>query len=142
MLAAAIPATNALTVEEFESFLPEHYIKPHQIEELRVRAELESRDVDCRNTQSGVDPSCWDKLNMEDWTRNWRSTHTCLEGEAFTSCFLRVQNMPATDCTVINTQSCGSDITNGVNVHTPEVFYVLYNIYGECLLPSPFPLSR
>ena len=88
------------------------------------------RSVDCRNTETGVDPSCWATLNMTNWVQRWYATHTCLTNEGFSNCFLRVNGFPATDCSVINEQSCGSDITNHIDTHTPEIFYVLYNIYA------------
>ena len=94
-------------------------------------ARLRPRAVDCRNTQTGVDPSCWFELNMTNWVRHWYETHTCNPGEGFSDCFLRSQGMPAADCTVINLQSCGVDITDQVPTSEPEIFYVLYNIYGQ-----------
>ncbi|KAI9836018.1 MAG: hypothetical protein M1838_005141 [Thelocarpon superellum] len=67
---------------------------------------------------------------MPNWVLNWSRTHPCDDGEGFSNCFLRYQNRGGADCTVINTQSCGSDITNDIDLNTPEVFYVLYNIYA------------
>ncbi|KAI9850187.1 MAG: hypothetical protein M1838_005996 [Thelocarpon superellum] len=86
--------------------------------------------IDCRNTKTGTDASCWTTLNMTSWLNDWFKTHTCREGDGFAHCFLRANGMPVTDCYDLNVQSCGSDITNHIDQSTPEVFYVLYNIYA------------
>ena len=92
-----------------------------------TQVNTERRTVDCYNIHTGIDASCWGTLNMTQWVLHWFSTHTCLENEGFSNCFLRINGLPVADCTVINPQSCGADITN--NISKPEVFYTLYNIY-------------
>ncbi|KAI9678359.1 MAG: hypothetical protein M1817_006306 [Caeruleum heppii] len=115
------------------AFAAIHACTAAPVQELSPPVNVERRaSVDCRNTSTGIDPSCWKTLGMAEWLRNWQATEStkCQQDEGFSGCFLRMNKLSGTDCTVINQQSCGSDITNDLDPAQPEVFYALYAIYA------------
>ena len=107
---------------------------------------LQSRDLaTCQDPNAGIDPSCWDLLDLTTFITNWnKTTPMCPPGpttgkccgatEAWTTCFLRM-NQPesGSDCTTIS--SCAfspslKTIPNDSHM-TAQAHYVVFNIYGE-----------
>lgn len=107
---------------------------------------LQSRDlVTCQDPNAGIDPSCWDLLDLTTFVTNWnKTTPVCPPGpttgkcysatEAWTTCFLRM-NQPESgpDCTTIS--SCAFSpslraIPNDSHM-TAQAHYVVFDIYGE-----------
>ena len=91
-----------------------------------------SPDVDCRNLATGRDNKCWNELKLTDWVNNWvaNNSRNCTQGEAFASCFLRLNEFYAMDCTGIKQDTCVPPVSPYFKGN-PELFYVTYNIYGK-----------
>ena len=106
--------------------------------------------ANCTNLQAKFDPSCWYTLDLSDYlvhpTTGWiyttpkclgddDGTGCCMEGEAWSTCYLRLAHgFDGDDCSEINTQSCSYDATLAVDPRiAPEVHYIIKNIYGTSL---------
>lgn len=67
----------------------------------------------------------------------------CKLNEPWTTCFLRVAaGRPASDCSVINTQSCHYDLTATDSTLAPEVRYILKTIYGIYIILNCLRLTE
>ena len=137
--------------------------------------------VNCNDVTTGLDPSCWAKLNMTGYLRNWgattlgadgtasienpdsetgpTSTSTsvspfvtggdigfrrraagCQAGEPWSTCFLRLGlGHDGEDCTRLGPNKCPAPQV-GAAPHTPQIFYGIWNIYGE-FFQSTRPLA-
>ena len=107
---------------------------------------LQPRDlVTCQDPNAGIDPSCWDLLDLTNFVTNWnKTTPVCPPGpttgkccgttEAWTTCFLRM-NQPesGSDCTTISSCAFSSSLRTIPNDSrmTAQAHYVVFNIYGE-----------
>ena len=91
-----------------------------------------SPSVDCRNLATGHDNKCWNELRLTDWVNSWVASNSmnCTQGEAFASCFLRLNEFYMMDCTGIKLDSCGPPFSQYFK-DNPELFYVTYNIHGK-----------
>ena len=132
--------------------------------------------VNCNDVTTGLDPSCWAKLNMTSWLSNWEATTPgaqgtastenpdsepvttttstaatpfasggdigfrrraagCESGEAWSTCFLRLGlGHDGEDCTKLGPNKCTAPQA-GIPPHTPQIFYGIWNIYGESFPP-------
>ena len=89
-----------------------------------------SSDVNCSDLTTGRDNKCWNELNLTQFVNNWTERNKCRYGEAFASCFLRIEGFPGLDCTGIKISTCTSPpLLPGTD---PRIWYVAYNIY--CML--------
>lgn len=88
--------------------------------------------VNCTNVSTSIDPSCWDALEMNDWTFNWNFTNkTCNKTETWSNCFLREAfGTFRNDCSKLGSVSCPAPIL-GTPPYEAHVWYGVYNIYGE-----------
>lgn len=141
---------------------------------------LESRKtVNCLDVKTGLDPSCWAKLNMTGWVDHWYATTprssvtensgstgnlfdesslsneigfglgtpassavampsvapgACYSDELWSNCFLRLGlGTSGQDCSKIPASPtvCVAPKA-GAPPHTAQIFYGIWNIYGEC----------
>lgn len=105
--------------------------------------------LDCNDTATTFDESCWDTLDMggylNDPVTGWnhtvpicqewdRDSTCCLSTEPWTTCYLRLAHgVSGADCSQINAQTCSYDATLHVNPSIQaHVHYTLKNIYGIC----------
>ena len=89
-------------------------------------------EADCRNLKTGRDNKCWGELNLTAWVRKWMEANQddCYFGEAFASCFTRLEGFYSLDCTGIKGDACSPPQDRDTFDENPELFYVMHNIYG------------
>ncbi|MCJ1274972.1 hypothetical protein MMC21_002771 [Puttea exsequens] len=78
---------------------------------------------------NGIEPSCWDILNMTAYTEAWWQVnqHACGMNANFSTCFFEMHNMGTMDCTGIKPGACTAPNPNGFSARD---FYIAYNIYA------------
>ena len=90
-----------------------------------------NQSLACQNPGgvNGIDPSCWDILDMSNYTNNWWATHQSICGPTtnFSTCFWEVHNMGTVDCTGIRPGTCP---VPSVQNMSPQDWYIAYNIYA------------
>lgn len=111
---------------------------------------LPRQTISCYSLQSPFDPSCWEKLGVADWLRNWNTSTPicqgfsdndsetsngvacCLPTETWSTCFLRLElGQPGYDCSTINPQFCSwnpDQNSNGTNA--AQRHYALRAVYA------------
>lgn len=94
-------------------------------------------EANCRNLKTGRDNKCWGELNLTAWVRKWIETNlaNCYRGEAFASCFTRLEGFYSLDCTGIKGDACSPPQDRNGFDESPELFYVMHNVYGRKLSP-------
>lgn len=94
-------------------------------------------EADCRNLRTGRANKCWGELNLTVWVGKWMEANRedCYLGEAFASCFTRLQGFYSLDCTGIKGDACSPPQDRDGFDQSPELFYVMHNIYGTKFIP-------
>lgn len=80
-------------------------------------------------SQSQIDPSCWDTLDMSQYTYNWwkNNEKICGTTSNFSTCFWDRHGLASIDCTGIQPSTC---IFPTSTSFTAQDYYIAYNIYG------------
>lgn len=78
---------------------------------------------------SQTDPSCWDTLNMTQYTHDWwtNNQELCGTNASFSSCFWERHGLASIDCTGIQPSTC---VFPTSAKFTAQDYYLAYNIYG------------
>ena len=77
---------------------------------------------------NGIDPSCWELLNMTSYVQDWwaQYRYQC-DGEPFSSCFFSLNDQSSTDCTGVRPGACPRPLPEQFGPHD---FYIAYSLYG------------
>ena len=77
----------------------------------------------------GIDPSCWQTLDMTQYTKDWwtKNSPDCA-GLGFSTCFLGKHNLGTHDCTGMRPGACPTP--DPPSDGTAQDWYILYNIYS------------
>ena len=98
-------------------------------------------DLDCDNPAAIYMSECWAALNIGDYLANWNKTtpvcsdsaHCCVNGEAWSTCFLRLaRNSAGQNCLTLDSGNCvwqDKSISVDPSIY-PQVRYVFKSIYG------------
>lgn len=100
---------------------------------------LDTREVECTNTKADYDPSCWQKLGVTEYLKQWsppvcqsdNTTNCCPSGKEWSTCFLKLGLGPGFNCTTIASGTCEFDnkLESGLDPSIQgQVRYVLKNI--------------
>ena len=78
---------------------------------------------------SQIDPSCWDTLDMSQYTYNWwtNNAEICGTPSNFSACFWDRHGLSSIDCTGIQPSTCV--FPTNTNFTTRD-YYIAYNIFG------------
>ena len=76
----------------------------------------------------GIDPSCWETLQLTQYTKDWWTKNSAECGtRGFATCFLGKANMGQNDCTGVKPNACTPPSGTGLSA---QDLYVAYNIYA------------
>ena len=84
----------------------------------------------CENPSiNQIDPSCWDTLDMSQYTYNWWTNNQkiCGTPSKFSTCFWDRHGLSSIDCTAIQPSTCIFPTNTNF---TAQDYYIAYNIYG------------
>ena len=84
--------------------------------------------ANCSDPFTGRANKCVAELKISQYIAGWLATHECYRGEAFSTCFLRQNDLSALDCESITSSSCTPPEAGPLV--DPQVYYTSYNIYG------------
>ena len=91
-----------------------------------------SQETDCQNPGgvNGIDPSCWDILDMSNYTNTWWANNNAKcggETANFSTCFWELHNLGTRDCTGVTPGACPEPDNSGLSA---QDWYIAYNIYA------------
>ena len=79
---------------------------------------------------NGIDPSCWDSLDMSNYTNTWWANNNAKcggETANFSTCFWELHNLGTRDCTSVTPGACPEPDNSGLSA---QDWYIAYNIYA------------
>ena len=78
---------------------------------------------------SQIEPSCWDTLDMTQYTYNWwaNNARLCNTPSNFSACFWDRHGLSSIDCTGIQPSTCVFPTNTNF---TTQDYYIAYNIFG------------
>ena len=91
-----------------------------------------SQAAACQNPGgiNGIDPSCWDILDMSNYTNTWWANNNAKcggETANFSTCFWELHNLGTRDCTGVTPGACPEPDNSGLSA---QDWYIAYNIYA------------
>ena len=91
-----------------------------------------SQETDCQNPGgvNGIDSSCWDILDMSNYTNTWWANNNAKcggETANFSTCFWELHNLGTRDCTGVTPGACPEPDNSGLSA---QDWYIAYNIYA------------
>ena len=101
--------------------------------ESQTAEQLVQNDIqtsECQYPQlSQIEPSCWDTLDMTQYTYNWwaNNARLCNTPSNFSACFWDRHGLSSIDCTGIQPSTC--IFPTNTNFTTQD-YYIAYNIFG------------
>ncbi|KAL8818948.1 MAG: hypothetical protein Q9191_007833 [Dirinaria sp. TL-2023a] len=118
------------------------FLWPHIVAASPLPSLVERQvDMDCDNPAAIYMSECWGALNLGDYLAHWNQTtpvcadsaHCCINGEAWSTCFLRLaRNSAGQNCLTVDSPDCvWQDKSISVDPSIfPQVRYVFKSIYG------------
>ena len=79
---------------------------------------------------NGIDPSCWDILDMSNYTNTWWANNNAKcggETANFSTCFWELHDLGTRDCTSVTPGACPEPDNSGLSA---QDWYIAYNIYA------------
>ena len=101
--------------------------------ESQTAEQLVQNDIqtsECEYPQlSQIEPSCWDTLDMTQYTYNWwaNNARLCNTPSNFSACFWDRHGLSSIDCTGIQPSTCVFPTNTNF---TTQDYYIAYNIFG------------
>ena len=90
------------------------------------------QEIACQNPGgvNGIDPSCWDLLDMSNYTNTWWANNNAKcggETANFSTCFWELHNLGTRDCTSVTPGACPEPDNLQLSARD---WYIAYNIYA------------
>ena len=91
-----------------------------------------SQEESCQNPGgvNGIDPSCWDILDMSNYTNTWWANNNAKcggETANFSTCFWELHDLGTRDCTSVTPGACPEPDNSGLSA---QDWYIAYNLYA------------